>query len=76
MRGGGGGSVGHESGPRIVKIMGTEQADLTKADLAHLAEVVASCSGTRTRDRPAKDVETSRWCYSLMNWGHDRLKKT
>ena len=22
-----------------------------------------------------KDVEDSRWRYSLMNWGHDPLKK-
>ena len=22
-----------------------------------------------------KDIETSRWRYSLMNWGHDPLKK-
>jgi hypothetical protein len=26
--------------------------------------------------QPAKeDVETSKWRYSLMNWGHDPLKK-
>jgi hypothetical protein len=23
----------------------------------------------------SEDVETSRWRYSLMNWGHDPLKK-
>ena len=23
----------------------------------------------------AADVETSRWRYSLMNWGHDPLKR-
>jgi hypothetical protein len=22
-----------------------------------------------------EDVETSKWRYSLMNWGHDPLKK-
>ena len=27
--------------------------------------------------QPAKeDVETSKWRYSLMNWGHDPLKES
>ncbi len=24
--------------------------------------------------RPAGDVDQTRWRYSLMNWGHDPLK--
>ncbi len=24
---------------------------------------------------PENDVEDSKWRYSLMNWGHDPLKK-
>ena len=24
--------------------------------------------------KPSKDVRTSDWRYSLMNWGHDPLK--
>ncbi len=25
--------------------------------------------------KPSGDVEGGRWRYSLMNWGHDPLKK-
>lgn len=28
-----------------------------------------------TKQKPSKeDIETSKWRYSLMNWGHDPLK--
>ena len=26
------------------------------------------------KQRPSGDVESSRWRYSLMNWGHDPSK--
>jgi hypothetical protein len=27
-----------------------------------------------TAQRPTRNIETSNWRYSLMNWGHDPLK--
>ena len=70
---GGSESVGHESGRRIVALLRTKQADLTEDDVAHMAKVVGYVH-RHLAQRPTKeDVESSRWRYSLMNWGHDPL---
>ena len=71
---GGGESVGHDSGRKIVRILGTKKADLTEADEAHMRKVVGYVHRHQAQ-RPAGDVEHTRWRYSLMNWGHDPLKK-
>ncbi|MGY1601272.1 DUF3140 domain-containing protein [Geodermatophilus sp. SYSU D00815] len=72
---GSGESTGHASGRRIVELLRTKEADLTDGDLAHMREVHGYVQ-RHLAQRPAKeDVETSRWRYSLMNWGHDPLKK-
>lgn len=66
-------SVGHQSGRRIVAIKRTKKADLADADYAHMAKVVGYVR-RHCAQGPAKDAESSRWRYSLMNWGHDPLK--
>ncbi len=66
-------STGHKSGRRIVEIKRTKKADLTEADYEHMRKVVGYI-GRHTAQRPNKNVEESRWRYSLMNWGHDPLK--
>ena len=67
-------SVGHDSGRKIIDILHTKKADLTDADQAHMRKVVGYVH-RHLAQRPGKeDVETSRWRYSLMNWGHDPLK--
>ena len=71
-KGGKGESVGHASGRRIVAILGTKAADLGDADYAHMRKVVGFVKRHRAQE-PA-NVATSRWRYSLMNWGHDPLK--
>ena len=71
---GSGESVGHKSGKRIVEIKRTKQADLTDDDYAHMKTVV-SYVHRHCAQGPADDVEHSNWRYSLMNWGHDPLKK-
>ncbi len=71
---GGGESVGHDSGRRTIKILGTKKADLTDADEAHMHKVVGYVHRHRAQ-RPTGDVEDTKWRYSLMNWGHDPLKK-
>ncbi len=65
-------SVGHASGRRIVAILGTPPADLTESDFAHMRKTVGYIRRHRAQE-PANMV-TSRWRYSLMNWGHDPLK--
>ena len=65
-------SVGHASGRRIVEILGRKKADLTDADYAHMRKVVGFVKRHAAQE-PANTV-TSRWRYSLMNWGHDPLR--
>ena len=67
-------SVGHDSGRKIIAILHTKKADLTDADEAHMRKVVGYVHRHLVQ-RPKGDVETSKWRYSLMNWGHDPLKK-
>ena len=68
-------SVGHKSGEHIVAIKRKKQADIDAADLAHMKKVVGYVHRHLAQGGPAEDVEHSRWRYSLMNWGHDPLKK-
>ena len=69
---GSGESVGHASGRRILAILGKTKAELTDDDYAHMRQVVGYIRRHRAQE-PANTV-TSRWRYSLMNWGHDPLK--
>ena len=70
----GGESVGHQSGRRIVELLRRGEDDLTDDDVAHMKKVVGYVH-RHLAQRPGKeDVETSRWRYSLMNWGHDPLR--
>jgi len=65
-------SVGHASGRRIVKILGKRQGDLTDEDYAHMRKVVGYVR-RHSAQRP-ENIYTSRWRYSLMNWGNDPTK--
>lgn len=69
---GSGESVGHASGRRIVAILGKQKSDLSDNDYALMRQVVGYVRRHRAQE-PA-NVATSRWRYSLMNWGHDPLK--
>jgi hypothetical protein len=65
-------SVGHASGRRIVTILGKKKDELTDDDYAHMRKVVGYVRRHLAQE-PA-NVATSRWRYSLMNWGHDPLR--
>jgi hypothetical protein len=65
-------SVGHASGRAIVAILGKRAAALTDEDYRHMRKVVGYIRRHRAQE-PA-NIATSRWRYSLMNWGHDPLK--
>ncbi|MFG1924232.1 DUF3140 domain-containing protein [Cryptosporangium sp. NPDC048952] len=67
---GGGESVGHHSGRRIVEILRAKKADLTDDDYAHMRKVVGYVH-RHLAQRPSGDVTETPWRYSLMNWGHD-----
>ncbi len=72
---GAGESTGHAEGRRIVELLRKEQPDLSDDDLAHMRKVHGYVA-RHLAQQPAKaDVETSKWRYSLMNWGHDPLKR-
>lgn len=71
---GDGESIGHKSGKHILQILGKKKAELTSDDEAHMHKVHAYIS-RHLAQGPATDKEHSRWRYSLMNWGHDPLKK-
>jgi hypothetical protein len=65
-------SIGHASGRRIVRLLREIGGTPSEADLAHMRKVVGFIRRHRAQE-PANMV-TSRWRYSLMNWGHDPLK--
>ena len=73
--GGSGESTGHAEGRRIVELLRREESDLTDDDLAHMRKVHGYVARHLAQAPGKEDVETSRWRYSLMNWGHDPLKK-
>jgi hypothetical protein len=66
-------SVGHASGRRIVTLLGKNEDELTADDLAHMRKVVGYVH--RHRAQRPENIYTSRWRYSLMNWGHDPTKE-
>lgn len=70
----GGESTGHRSGRRIVELLRTRKEDLTEDDVAHMEKVVGYVHRHLERRPSVEDVATSRWRYSLMNWGHDPLE--
>ena len=65
-------SVGHSSGRQVLQILRKRNADLSESDYAHMRKVVGFVK-RHLAQRPDTMV-TSRWRYSLMNWGHDPLK--
>ena len=68
-------STGHRSGRRIVEIRRTNKDDITDSQWEHMAKVVGYIKRHCSQGGPNQDVETSKWRYSLMNWGHDPLAK-
>lgn len=67
-------SVGHRSGRRIVEILGKKKSEYDDEDLEHMAKVVGYVH-RHLAQRPDGDVEETPWRHSLMNWGHDPMRK-
>ena len=66
-------SVGHASGRRIAAILRTSATELGGEDYAHMRKVVGFVR--RHKAQRPENIYTSRWRYSLMNWGHDPVKE-
>ena len=66
-------SVGHASGRRIVAILRKKNWALSAADYEHMRKVVGFVR--RHKAQRPENIYTSRWRYSLMNWGHDPTKE-
>jgi len=75
QKSGGGESTGHESGRMIVDILGKKKSDFTDDDIDQMRRVTGYVH-RHLAQRPDGDVEDTRWRHSLMNWGHDPLKKS
>lgn len=69
----GGESIGHASGRRIVRLLRTPIEELDSDDYLHMSKVVGFVR--RHRAQEPENMVTSRWRYSLMNWGHDPLRE-
>lgn len=67
-------SVGHASGRRIVQILRAGNEALSADDYDHMRKVVGYVA-RHCAQRP-QNIYTSRWRYSLMNWGHDPVKES
>lgn len=65
-------SIGHASGRRIAAILRTPEPALDEDDYRHMRRVVGFVRRHRAQE-PGNPV-TSRWRWSLMNWGCDPLK--
>lgn len=70
----GGESVGHASGRRIIDILQKDKTDLEEDDFVHMRKVIGYIKRHSVQQPEKQALETSRWRYSLMNWGHDPLK--
>jgi predicted NAD/FAD-dependent oxidoreductase len=66
-------SVGHAAGRRLVAILRTPEAELTGEDWALMRKAAGFVA--RHRAQQPENIVTSRWRYSLMNWGFDPLKE-
>ena len=66
-----GDSIGRASGRRILANLRSAPEDLGDDEYRHMRKVVGFVRRHRAQE-PA-NIVTSRWRYSLMNWGHDPL---
>ena len=63
-------SVGHDSGKKIIALLGKSPQTFSEGDVAHARKVVGFVH-RHLAQRPAGDTSKTPWRYSLMNWGHD-----
>lgn len=67
-------STGHHMGREIVQILHKKKSDYDDEDVAHMRKVTGYIK-RHLAQKPDGDIEDNPWRRSLMNWGHDPLKK-
>lgn len=68
-------SKGAESGRMIINILHKSASELTDKDYEQMQRVVNYNKRHLAQKPSQSDIKTSRWRYSLMNWGYDPLKQ-
>jgi hypothetical protein len=66
----GGESVGHQSGKRIIRMLGLKDDEYSLDDIKHARKVVGYVH-RHLAQKPDGNITETPWRYSLMNWGHD-----
>lgn len=66
-------STGHRSGRHIVELLREKKSDYDAADFREMHRIVGFIK-RHLAQRPEGDTTTTRWAYSLKNWGHDPAK--
>ena len=71
-------SVGRGSARKIMKLLEKSREEMTAADLKHVHKVVGYIKRhlAQKPEGGREKIKESPWRYSLMNWGHDPLKKS
>lgn len=67
-------STGHHMGGEIVELLGKAQSEYDANDVKCMHKVTGYIK-RHMAQRPDGDVTDIPWRRSLMNWGHDPLKK-
>lgn len=67
-------SVGHHMGGIIIQLLKKKTNDYADEEIAHMQKVVGYVHRHMAQKPVKEEIATSRWRYSLMNWGHDPLK--
>ncbi len=65
----------NESGRHIVRLLRTKRGELSDDDYGEMRRVVGYVHRHLAQEPTKEELATSRWSYSLMNWGHDPLKR-
>lgn len=65
--------AGPETGRHVLAVLGKRRADLTRADIELMEQVVATVRAERGEE-PEPTAGDPEWRHRLMNLGHDPLK--
>jgi hypothetical protein len=72
---GGSESKGHESGRKIVEILGKDRSHYTDEDIDHMRRAVSYVHRHQAQ-QPQVDVEDTNWRYSLINFSNATRSRT
>lgn len=72
----GGESTGHKSARKIAELLQKKKPELSEGDRKQMRRAVSYIKRhlAQRPERSREELESTKWRYSLMNWGHDPLK--